>query len=307
LLALRRRGIPSGCEKADKRLEALALQKDTMMNKEKDIRRIVGITMESLPGDIPGNTRKIIRHLRQAADLKAELVIFPELCLTGNLPTAHELAVPSDGPALAKLAEVSGDLHLAASVGYFEDDGQGRRYVAQAFLHKGRIQSVYRKIFANERGASKGQAFETVDWRGAPIATIICNDLHFPLVAREHAKRGALMILHPSAYRPDPRQPFDIENHNVYLPRARAKENNVFFFHVNASGCPVDGRYFFGNAIAVAPDGRILARIDRNPFRENLMVVDIDLNEARSGKAREKLAQEADRIGRLDAVPLPEE
>ncbi len=269
---------------------------------EKDIRRIACITMESTPKDVQGNAEKTRQHMQRAAEAQAHLAIFPEMSLMAYVDDACQAAIKSDAPVLQKLAEFAGQLGIAASVGYFEDAGD-KKYVAQAFLHEGEIKSVYRKIYSCEQGAADGQTFQTLDWNGATIATTICKDLHFPAVAREHAKRGALVILQPSAYREDPNEPFDSDNHNVYLPRARAKENGVFFFLVNAAGCPKDGKICFGNAIAIAPDGRILARIDRSPYSENMMVVDIDLNEARSCPGRENVTEELGRCGLLEVMP----
>ena len=272
------------------------------MNDSKDIRRIACVTMESLPGDIPGNAEKIKHYMTLTAQMGARLAVFPELSLTGYVADACDLAIPGDAPVLQDLARQAGELGIAASVGFFEKAGD-KKYVAQGFLHEGKIKSVYRKIYCCEKGGNDGQAFETVDWDGATIATIICKDLHFPAVTRQHVMRGAAVILQPSAYRGDVAEPFDNENHNVYLPRARARENGVFFFHVNASGCPKDNQYCLGNAIAVAPNGRVLGRIDNSPYSENTMVVDIDLAEVLNSPAHENIEEDLKRRGLLPSIP----
>ena len=272
------------------------------MSDEKDTRRIACIAMESIPKDIARNAEKIKEYMKRAADAGAQLAAFPEMSLMGYVPDACELAIKSDSPVLRELAKLTGQLGIAASVGYFEDGGD-KKYVAQAFLHKGRVASVYRKIYSCEHGAADGVTFETADWDGATIATTICKDLHFPSVTREHVKRGALLVLQPSAYRDDPDAPFDNENHNVYLPRARAKENGVFFVHLNACGTPRNGKRCFGKIIVVAPDGRVVARIDRSPYSESMLVVDVDLNEARNSGARKNITEELDRCGLIEVMP----
>ncbi len=272
------------------------------MSNPNNIRRIAGVTMQSIPKDVRANAESIKVHMARAAQAGANLVLFPEMCLTGYVPDAWEVAIESSSPVLEDLAAEAARLNLAASIGYIEDAGD-KKYVAQAFLHQGQVRSVYRKIYSCEQGASDGDAFEIVDWDGATIATMICKDLHFPAVAREHAKRGALLILHPAAYREDPNTPYDMDNHNVFLPRARAKENGVFLFTVNASGSPYNGEIHFGNALLAGPDGRILGRVDRSPYSESMLIADIDLTEAQNCDSRVMLDEEKARCELIQRMP----
>ena len=112
------------------------------------------------------------RHGRSQALKTADLVLFPELSLCGNVRGAHESAMRRDDERLVALAREAGELGLVASVGFFERDGDAR-YVSQAWLEKGAVLSVYRKIFCCEGGGSDGGAFEVVDWKGIRTATII--------------------------------------------------------------------------------------------------------------------------------------
>ena len=272
------------------------------MTHKSDVRRIAGVTMESLAKDLDGNTAKVKSHMKHAKDAGAKLVLFPEMCLTGYLPDAGEVAIEADSPILSDLAGEADRLGIAVSVGFVEDAGD-KKHVAQAFLYHGQIQSIYRKIYPCETGTSVGEDFQLVDWDGIPLGTIICRDLHFPSVVREYAKRGVLIVLHPAAYRDKLEDPFEIDNHNVYIPRTRAKENGVFLFSVNASGLPRQDHIHFGNAILVGPDGRILARVDRSPCSETMLVADIDLEEARNASSRSFVSEEHQRCGLTDRVP----
>jgi len=256
--------------------------------------------MRSIPNEVVANAAKVKEHTRHAAEAGAELVVFPELCLTGNVAGACDHAIARDSSVLAELADAAQSCGVAVSVGYFEADGE-KRYVAQAFLEDGRIRNVYRKVFACEGGASDGETFEVVDWRGIPTGTTICRDLFFPLATREHVKRGALLILHPAAYSVEGSKPFTHDNHNVYLPRARAHENGVFFLHVNASGSHDGGKTWFrGNSVLAGPDGCVIARVDHCPFSENMLIADIDIEEAKASDVRDKIEEESRRMGVLD-------
>ncbi len=272
------------------------------MNDQQEIRRIAGVSMTSVPLDIEANAKKVKAHMARAAEAGAQLVLFPEMCLPSYMPDAHETAMACDSPVLKDIAAEAGRLGLAASVGFFEARN-GKKHVAQAFVQNGEIRSIYRKIYSCESGATHGEDFETVDWDGVTVATNICKDLHFPQVAREHAKRGALLILSPAAYRDDPDETYDSDNHNIYLPRARAKENGVFFFMVNACGLPRVGKIHFGNAILVGPNGRVISRVDRSPHAESMLVADIDLSEARNAQARQNIQEDCDRCGLIEKIP----
>lgn len=258
------------------------------MKRKRDLRRIAGISMCSKPKDLAGNSAKAKAHIARGAEAGAKLVLLPELCLSGMSPDAYTAAIRADDDILHDLSATAESLGVAASVGFFERDGR-KRYVSQAFLHKGKVACVSRKIFCCERGGSDGEAFHVVDWDGAPVGTQICWDLHFPIVTRELAKRGALLILHPSCYSGKARNGTVAGSHNpdAFQTCTRAKDNGVFFFHLNASGKTVRrGFVCAGNSLIAAPTGGVMARIDYAPHTESLIVADIDLEAARTATSR---------------------
>ncbi|OGG55757.1 MAG: hypothetical protein A3F84_16510 [Candidatus Handelsmanbacteria bacterium RIFCSPLOWO2_12_FULL_64_10] len=275
------------------------------MGEKRDLRRIAGISMFSKPKDLAGNSAKAKEHIARGAEAGAKLVLLPELCLSGMSPDAYTAAIRADDDILHDLAATAKSLGVAASVGFFERDGR-KCYVSQAFLHNGKIACVSRKIFCCERGGSDGEEFHVVDWNGALVGTLICWDLHFPIVSRELAKRGALLILHPSCYSGKERTGTVGGNHNPnsFQTCTRAKDNGCFFFHLNASGKTVKkGFVCAGNSLLAAPTGGVMARIDYSPHVESMMVADIDLEAARNATSRKWMMLEAERTGLIKYLP----
>lgn len=271
---------------------------------KQDIRRLAGIAMYSYPLDIPRNVEIAKEHMARGAEAGADLVLLPELCISGMAPDAYTVAFTADDDVLHDLADHAKSLKIAASVGFFEKDGR-KRYVSQAFLHKGKIASVCRKIFCCERGGSDGEEFHVVKWDGATVGTCICWDMHFPLVARELAKRGAVLILHPSSYSGGISLGRAAKGSNTdhFQTRTRAVDNGAFFFHQNASGVTVKkDRICGGNSYIASPSGGIVAQVDYNPYTESLIVADIDLEAARSSIHRKWLEEEAGRTGVIERL-----
>jgi predicted amidohydrolase len=269
---------------------------------KKNTKRIALVTMKSVDNDLQVNADKIVVYINQLKEQDVDLILFPELTLAGDAADASTYRLKSDSPCLQAIAAAT-DQTTAASVGFFEEAGD-KQYTSQAFLSDGKVQSVYRKIHACIQGSSHGETFDVVEWQGIKIGTMICADLHYPVIARELAKRGALIILHPSAYGNATGAGFYDDGgciHNVYMPRTRAIENGVFFLHVNASGYGKND-VFWGNAIAVAPDGRILARIDDARATENTLIIDIDVQEALDCARRQSVEEDIQRIGLVGRV-----
>src|SRR3954471_21026117 len=104
-------------------------------------------------GDIPGNARKIREGIARAREEGSQLVVFPELALTGYPPEDLLLKthfVDAAGAALDEVARETEDGDLVALVGFPErrDDV----YNACAVLAEGRVQAVYRKMFLPNYG-----------------------------------------------------------------------------------------------------------------------------------------------------------
>ncbi|PSU33254.1 nitrilase-related carbon-nitrogen hydrolase [Photobacterium lutimaris] len=139
-------------------------------------------------GDVEANLQKHLNYIKQARELGVEVLLFPELSLTGYSLREKTLGVAmgTDHPLLKQLADAAGDMIVSA--GFIEEAQAGEFYNAQAMVTDGRVLHVHRKMNLPNYGGleeakwySKGQALEPCEAiAGWPMHTLICADLWNP-------------------------------------------------------------------------------------------------------------------------------
>ncbi len=218
---------------------------------------------------------QIGRIICDARSRGASLVVLPESALGGYLyephfegapvPCAPPPALRRDGPELARVAQLAGDVIVC--VGYTED-APGGPYSSAACVNGDGILGHHRKVHlpAGERGAfSAGDGFRAFDTPIGRIGMLVCYDKTFPESARQLALGGAGLIASLSAWpicRVDPaswmRRDVQVRHFNL-LDQTRALENQVVWVSANQVGR--FGRLRFpGQAKVVDPRGRVLAK-----------------------------------------------
>jgi len=234
--------------------------------------------------------------VQAAASAGAQLVVLPEMALTGFTmePAAH--AEPLDGAhvrALARLAAGAG-VELLASIAR-RDARVGEPRFLNSVVHVGRDgepRVVYDKqrLFAyggeHERYTAGESAPAVLDVRGVRVATFVCYDLRFPELFREVADEVDVVVV--TANWPAARRP-----HWDVLLRARAIENQCWVLGVNRTGAGGRLQYDGGSA-AYDPWGE---RADRD--ESGTRIVDVD--RARVREIREKYPFLKDRLERARA------
>ena len=102
-------------------------------------------------GDVPANLTQHLTLIEQAAAQSVELLLFPELSLTGyNLQDlVYEVAIrPSaDDPVFGPLLAATRDHGMDVVVGFVEEDRRHRFYIAQAYLSGGEVRHVHHKVY----------------------------------------------------------------------------------------------------------------------------------------------------------------
>ncbi len=173
--------------------------------------RVAIAQINPLVGDVAGNEAQILEQMRAAEAGGADLVAFPELCLSGYPP--EDLLFHSGfrrriGAALARLQQASG--RMAVLVGYPEYEGS-TIYNAVAVLRGGERVANYRKrirpnygVFDEKRYFRPGQGVCIVDVAGSPVGITVCEDLWASGPVEETAAAGARLIVNVNA------SPFDI-------------------------------------------------------------------------------------------------
>jgi predicted amidohydrolase len=146
-------------------------------------------------------------RLREARDLEANIVVFPELGLTGYQlqDLAAEVAMRLDDPRLAELAAATRG--LSAVVSFVEESGDHRLFIAAALLEDGALRHVHRKLFLPTYGLfderrffAAGDVLRAVPSRlGMGVGIGICEDFWHLSVPQLLALDGAQILINVSS------------------------------------------------------------------------------------------------------------
>ena len=256
-------------------------------------------------GDLDGNADKIRQRLAEAKDRKADLVVFPELAVTGYPPEDLLLRPSFVQAAQAKAAELARESRgIVALIGvpWFERD----LYNACAVCAAGEIKTIYRKrflpnygVFDEDRYFAPGSDLVLLEHGGTLFAPTICEDMWQPgPPATELALAGAQLLVNLSA------SPFhvlrDREREEMFATRAR--DNSCFVAFCNAVGGQ-DELIFDGNSLLLDEEGHVLAR---GPgFEEALLIADIEPVDAVGRRLRDVRRRSLARDrGEIPEVPV---
>ncbi|KPC36221.1 Nitrilase/cyanide hydratase and apolipoprotein N-acyltransferase [Pseudomonas syringae pv. cilantro] len=228
-----------------------------------------------LPLDISGNLARLEQQAVNAAAQGAQLLICPEMFLTGyniGAQAVSERAQAQDGPAATHIAAIAQANGIAILYGYPERGADQQIYNAvQLIDSKGTRLCNYRKthLFADldkSMFTAGDDHFPVVELNGWRLGLLICYDVEFPENTRRLALAGAELILVPTANM----LPYDFVC-DVTV-RARAFENHCYLVYANYCGSEGEIRYC-GLSSICAPDGSrpLLAGQD-----ETLMIGTLD-------------------------------
>jgi NAD+ synthase (glutamine-hydrolysing) len=238
--------------------------------------RVALAQINAVVGDIGGNAQKIREHIERARDDGAQLVVFPELALTGYPPEDLLLKTHFVDAAGAALEEIAGDTEdIVALVGFPErrDDV----YNACAVLADGRVQAIYRKMFLPNYGVFDEQRYfqagsepALIEVNGVAVGLTICEDIWEPgPPATSEALAGAQVIVNLSASPYHSGKPLEREQMLVQ----RARDNAAIMLFCNLVGGQ-DELVFDGHSVAIDAAGEVVARAPQ--FEEALVVASVD-------------------------------
>ncbi|MBU0630497.1 MAG: NAD+ synthase [Candidatus Margulisbacteria bacterium] len=227
-------------------------------------------------GDLEGNARKIIDHINRAKVGAADLIIFPELALTGYPPEDLLLKPQFIDDNLSWLKGVAAAAKgIAVCLGFVDKRGR-KLYNAAAFLADGKIKTIYHKanlpnysVFDEKRYFAEGDKPAIVNYRGTKIGLLICEDLWVdPGPYLTEARQGARLILNINA------SPYHCGKvrEREKLVRARAKRTGAYVVYVNMVGGQ-DELVFDGGSMVASPRGKLIAAAGQ--YREELLFVDL--------------------------------
>jgi len=260
-------------------------------------------------GDVAANLAQHLDLIERAAAQSVELLLFPELSLTGyNLQDlVYEVAArPStDDPTFGPLLAATRDHGVDALVGFVEEDRRHRFYIAQAYLSGGAVVHVHRKVylptytlFDEGRYFAWGDGVRAFNTRFGRFGVLICEDFWHASPPYLLWLDGADVLLLHSA---SPGRGLD-EGDRLASARWVERINQAyaglftaFVVHANRVGFE-DGLNFWGGSTIANPDGEFLAR---GPyFEEALLVHTIDLSQLHRTRSRLPLLRD-ERTGLL--------
>jgi NAD+ synthase (glutamine-hydrolysing) len=238
-------------------------------------------------GDLEGNARIVRERITAARDAGAELVLFPELVLTGYPPEDLLLKEHFLQAAQEALADVAADTHgIVALVGFPERVEDV--YNALAVIADGEVRAIYRKlrlpnygVFDEQRYFQAGDQAVVVDFGSARIGLSVCEDIWLPgSPANEEALAGATLLVNASA------SPYFAGKgvQREAMLKQRARDNLCAVAFCNLVGGQ-DELVFDGHSLVLDHEGTVLARAPQ--FAESLTLCTVDLQGAATALLRD--------------------
>ena len=249
--------------------------------------RLALAQMNTVVGDLDGNRDRVLARLEDAREAGADLVLFPELAVTGYPPedlllrpgflraaarTLDEIAVATKG-----IAALVGTPHLDRDL-----------FNACAVCVDGEVRFMYRKhflpnygVFDEDRYFQSGRDLVLLRAGEALIGPTVCEDIWQPgPPATDLALAGAHLVANISA------SPFHLGKgvEREQMLATRARDNSCWIAYVNAVGAQ-DELVFDGHSLVLDEEGEVVAR--GPAFEEALVVVDVDTTTAVARRLRD--------------------
>jgi len=270
--------------------------------------RLALAQINTVVGELEGNRRRILAALDEARSHRAELVLFPELAVTGYPPEDLLLRPAFVRAAEASLREIAAactDLVALVGTPWFDRD----LFNACAVCAGGDVRAVYRKrflpnygVFDEDRYFAPGRDLLLLRLGDIVVGPTICEDLWQPgPPATDLSLAGAQLLVNLSA------SPYHVgkaeEREEMLVTRAR--DNSAYLAFCNLVGGQ-DELLFDGHSVVLDDEGEVLARAPG--FEEALLVVDLDPSETIGRRLRDvrrrALAREREEVQQPVLVEL---
>jgi len=238
--------------------------------------RLALAQIDSVVGDVDGNASRIVDWVERARAANADLVLFPELAVTGYPPEDLLLRpgfVRAARRAVDGIAKATRGITALVGAPHLDTDLFNACYV----LAHGEIRCVYRKrylpnygVFDEDRYFAPGDDLFLLRFGDVLVGPTICEDIWQPgPPATDLALAGAQLVANISA------SPFHVgkDREREEMLEVRARDNSCFIALCNAVGGQ-DELIFDGHSVVLDDEGEVLARAAG--FEEELLVVDVD-------------------------------
>lgn len=246
-------------------------------------------------GDVQANLEKHLDLIDQARSAGSDLIIFPELSLTGyalqDLAPAVAMRPTADNPVFRALLQASERIDIV--VGFVNEDRRNRFYIAGAYLAGGRVLHVHHKVYLPTYGLfdegrffAWGDSIRAFDTRFGRMGIAICEDFWHASPPYLLWLDGADILIFTSA---SPGRGLNTEPQLEsarwveHINRAYASLFTSFVAHANRVGYE-DGLNFWGGSTLFDPDGKLLCK---GPYHEEALIhQEVDLHQLHRTRSR---------------------
>jgi predicted amidohydrolase len=246
-------------------------------------------------GDVCANLDKHLEYVQRAVDAGVDLVIFPELSLTGyqvqDLVPEVAIRARPDDPTYSALLEASKRIDIM--FGFVQADERQRFYIASAYLSNGETLHIHHKVylptyamFDEGRYFDEGEDVRAFDTRFGRVGMLICEDFWHMSPPYLLWMDGADILLFHSASPSRGLDAADRLSGSRWVELVNQAYGSIFsnyVIHCNRVGYE-DGKNFWGGSSIVDPDGEFVTH--GCYFDEKLIIQEIDLNQLHRTRSR---------------------
>src|SRR5215212_9942419 len=228
--------------------------------------RVALAQIDSVLGDTEENLRRAKEVVAQAKDRGADLIVFPELSLSGYAleELDDDVAIEADSKPISSLAEDAGE--MAVVVGFCEEEQRFQNYNSAAYLEGGVLRHLHRKlylpnyrIYEERKYYNPGQSMRAFDTRLGRMAILICNDAWQTFLPFIAVQDGAQVLIIPADSGSYPyAELLDTKDYWRGITRFYARMLESYVIFVNRVG-KQDEIVFWGYSHVVDPWGSVVA------------------------------------------------
>ena len=255
-------------------------------------------------GDIEGNLEKILSYIENASK-NAEIIVFPELAITGYNPEDllfYPAFIKKADHALKEIIKNVKDFIVIVGFPVKRED----LYNSAAVVANHSLIDIYHKIylpnysvFDEMRYFKPGNRTPVYEYDGIFFAVNICEDIFHPsLPSLIQASSGAELIINISA------SPFYVGKYKkkFKMLSTRAYDMGVYVCYLNMVGGQ-DETVFDGRSLIISPSGDVLAK--GKAFEEDLIIVEIDMEDVTRIRMREPKIRWEDAFEDREIIKIP--
>ncbi|MDD2272868.1 MAG: carbon-nitrogen hydrolase [Desulfuromonadaceae bacterium] len=219
-------------------------------------------------GCVADNLAAIEERIIKARDAGADLIVFPELALSGYFlkDLVPEVALRADSPEIQRLVELSQNISIA--IGFVEETADYHFFNSALYLEDGAIRHLHRKVylptyglFDEQRYLARGESFRAFDTKFGRIGMLICEDMWHLSASYILAMDGATTLICLSS---SPARGIETDSLGSASAWQKLVSTTAMFLNCRVLYCNrvgfEDGVNFWGGSEYIAPSGESIVR-----------------------------------------------